>query len=112
MAGDLIPYSQQGFNLENWPQNESDQRDDIDAMGVHFTFPGDQLDYLLETVQQWFDNRDEVSLIDSGATEKQRLGFIVMEWEGYDIDILFQDILRTDPMILDYTIYERAEVYG
>jgi hypothetical protein len=109
---DIVPYNHQGFGLDRWPQQRSDAREDIAAMGVHFTFAGDQLDFLLETVQRWFENRDEVTLIDAGATDKLQQGCIVMEWEGYDIDILFQDILRTDPMIIDYTIYERSEVYG
>jgi hypothetical protein len=103
---DIVP-SGSRFEIETWPQSEPDLREDLLGMGVHFTFPGDQLNFLLHTVQNWFENRDEVVLIDYGITDKQDKGVIVMEWEESDIDQLFLDILRTDPMIEDFTVYER-----
>ncbi len=99
---DIVPY---GFTLDLLPERFEPALEGT-SQGVFFTFEADRLASLLEILERWFEARDEVILVDYGTTDKQGLGCIVMEWEGCEVDILFQDILRTDPMIIDYTIYE------
>jgi len=99
---DLVPY---GFNLDLWPQ-EHGQPLEGGTMGVWFTFEPERLDFLLQTLHRWFEERDEVVLVEFGTTDKQGTGCIMMEWEGCAIDQLFLDILRTDDTILDYATYD------
>jgi len=104
----MVPSGKQGFSLEQLPAMEPNGlgNDGLSAMGVWFTFAGKHLDYLLEKVQSWYEDRDEVVLVDFGVTDKRNLGCIVMEWQGYAPDLLFLDILRTEDMIEDYCVYE------
>jgi len=74
---------------------------------VFFTMSLDFYQMLLEKIAGWFDGRAEVSLTDHGTTDKQGLGFLVLEWQGYEIDPLFLAILRDEEAVEDYTIYSR-----
>ena len=38
-------------------------------------------------------------------TDKQGLGYIMIEWQDYEIDPLFLAILRDEDLVEDYTIY-------
>jgi len=77
--------------------------------GVHFTMPAEHCDWFIEKIYAWFEGRHEVILVDSGVSEKQGTGFIVMEWDGYAIDELFLAILRDEEMIYDFAVYDREE---
>lgn len=101
----LVPYD---FNSQQLPEMEPNElgNPELSGMGIWFTFEAKHLSSLLERVRAWYADRDEVVLVDFGITDKHELGCIVMEWEGYACDQLFADILRTDPMILDYCVYE------
>jgi hypothetical protein len=101
----LVPYD---FNSQQLPEMEPNGlgHDGLAGMGVWFTFESKHLNFLLEKVRAWYEGRDEVVLVDFGITDKRELGCIVMEWEGYACDQLFVDILRTEPMIEDYCVYE------
>ena len=78
------------------------------AQGVFITLDLDRLDAVVETFQVWFSEREDVMFVDQGETDKQGLGFLLMEWTGYEIDRLFLDILDTSDFIEDYTAYGRS----
>ncbi len=102
MAQQLVPYS---FNTDVLPQTQPGDTLPGQFQGVHFTVSTD-IDFLLGKIEQWFEDRDEVILVDSGTTA-QGLGFIILEWEGYEIDRLFLAILQNEESIEDYTVYTR-----
>lgn len=77
--------------------------------GVHFTMAAEQQEWVLEKIQRWFEDRDEIILVDSGVTSKAELGFITLEWDGCQIDPLFLAILRDEDFIEDYAVYIRSE---
>ena len=76
---------------------------------VHFTVIAEQQEWVLEKIQRWFEDRDEIILVDSGVTSKEELGFITLEWDGCQIDPLFLAILRDEDFIEDYAVYIRSE---
>jgi hypothetical protein len=103
----LVPYS---FNTDVLPLEQGQELPGT-YQGIHFTVEDpDNLDMLMDKIEGWFEDRDEVILVDHGQTARG-MGFIVMEWEGYAIDALFIAILKHDDMIDDYSVYTRdAEV--
>lgn len=102
---ELTPYTFRSPALPDMqPVEVSD--DELSGMGVWFLFPASELTENLDTVEVWYEHRDDVVLVDSGVSRKKQIGFIIMEWEGHEPDRLFLDILRTDETIIDYGIYE------
>lgn len=80
--------------------------------GVHFTMQAEQQEWVLEKIESWFADRDEIILVDSGTTSKGNLGYICMEWDGCQIDPLFLAILRDEDFVSDFAVYTRSgEVY-
>lgn len=106
-AQQLVPYS---FNTAVLPPaQQGNELPPGRFQGVHFTV-STEIDFLLGKIEQWFEDRDEVILVDNGTTAKG-LGFIILEWEGYEIDRLFLRILENEETVEDFTVYtRRAEV--
>ena len=77
------------------------------AQGVFLTLEQGKLDTIVTTFQRWFAGRSDVLFVDYGTTDKQDLGFLMMEWLGYEIDPLFLSILDDADFIEDYTEYAR-----
>ena len=105
MAKELVPYTFRSPKLPDM-QPEVLDSDKISGYGIWFLFPASELEENLETVETWYEHRDDVVLVDSGTSAKKKWGFLIMEWEGTEPDRLFLDILRTDETIIDYGIYE------
>jgi hypothetical protein len=104
---ELVPLRFDLAELPELPEIEPVEiSDGLAGMGVWFTFPKGHLNRLTETIETWYEARDEVILVDSGYTEKRRVGYIIMEWEGYECDQFFLDVLLADETILDYGMYE------
>lgn len=103
---DLIPHS---FNAAVLPQEAAQELLEGDYQGVHFTVQPEQYEWVFEKIQSWFQDRDEIILVDSGPTGKAELMFVILEWEGCQIDELFLAILRDEEFIEDYTVYTRSE---
>ena len=85
------------------------------VQGVYITLHPDVLDDLSERMQRWFAGRSEIIVVDVGISDKQGLGFIILEWMECAIDPLFLAILQDAEMIGDYTTYGRSlrgEDYG
>ncbi len=77
------------------------------AQGVFLTLEKEKVDTIVATFLRWFKGRQDVIFVDYGTTDKQDLGFLIMEWLGYEIDPLFLSILDDADFIEDYTAYAR-----
>ncbi len=66
------------------------------------------LNDISEKMAGWFAGRDEVVIVDVGVSDKQGLGFIMIEWMECEIDSLFLAILRDEEIVDDYTVYGRS----
>ena len=78
--------------------------------GVFFTVSPDMpYEQLLAKIEGWFEGRSEVAIVDYGTSDKLDLGYIMIEWLGYEVDELFLAILRDEERIEDYTVYTREE---
>jgi hypothetical protein len=81
-----------------------------EIQGVFFTISPDMpYEQLLAKIESWFDGRGEVVIVDYGTSDKLDLGYIMIEWLGYEVDDLFIAILRDEDLIEDYTVYTREE---
>ena len=79
------------------------------VQGVIFLIEADQLDLIISKIEGWFDERDEIVLVDYGQSDKKGIGTVILEWEGFEIDTLFLAILRDDDLVFDYAVYTRPE---
>lgn len=101
----IVPYS---FTADVVPTVQSQRPTPGMAQGVYITIHPDLLEDLSERMQRWFEGRSEVSVVDVGTSDKQGLGFIILEWMEHEIDPLFLAILRDEAMFGDYTTYGRT----
>ena len=104
---EIAAYSFQGIAVLPLPEGVTRQPGVY--QGVHFTVEASQIDWILEKIERWFDTRDEIILVDAGVTEKAGDGFITLEWDGCQIDPLFLAILRDEPFVQDFAVYQRNE---
>ena len=79
------------------------------TQGVHITIQPEQFEWILEKISGWFSDRDEIILVDAGLSDKQELGQIILEWDGFEIDPLFLAILRDEEIIIDFCVYSTRE---
>jgi|SRR6266487_645313 hypothetical protein len=66
--------------------------------------------HLVEAVnarlKSWFAERDEVSIVDFGDVESEPdLGYLILEWDEWEIDPLFLTILEQDDPIVNDTYF-------
>jgi len=81
-----------------------------EIQGVYFTISPDMpYTQLLDKIMSWFEGRSEVAIVDYGTSDKVGLGYIMIEWLGYEVDDLFIAILRDEDLVEDYTVYTREE---
>jgi hypothetical protein len=105
MAGNIVPsYS---FQSPDLPAPQAVEY--AGAQGVIFTIEPDQLEWIISKIEGWFEDRDEIVLVDHGLSDKREVGTVIMEWEGYEIDPLFLAILRDEELVSDYAVYTRPE---
>jgi hypothetical protein len=105
----IVPYN---FQTEMIPLRDP-TISDPGFNGVHFTFSAAQREFLHSKLEAWFEDRDEVILVDEGDCEKSDLCYIVMEWDNCEVDPLFLAILRDEDIIEDFSTYFRdEEVYA
>jgi len=78
------------------------------TQGVYITLSSTDYQFILNKIIGWFRDYDEVELIDHGVSDKQGLGYIILEWEECEVDRLFLNILRDEEIVEDYTIYTRS----
>ncbi|SRR6266487_2679143 len=104
MSREMVPYT---FGNGVLPQSSGEALPAGTYQGVHFTLEG-PIGPLLEKIEAWFEDRDEVILVAHGVTVRG-LGYIIMEWEECEIDPLFLAILDHEDIIDDYSVYNRDE---
>lgn len=97
------------FDMSEFPFEDEDsyspELGEGQRQGVHFTFASEQEEFLLEKLRTWFKEHDEIILVGHGTTEKKDMCFIILEWDGYEVNSLFLDILADDGRIVDYGLY-------
>jgi hypothetical protein len=102
---EMVPYS---FNITKLPRA---QQQGVtlpgQTQGVYITLSSTDYQFILNKIIGWFRDYDEVELIDHGVSDKQGLGYIILEWEECEVDRLFLNILRDEEIVEDYTIYTR-----
>ena len=106
-SGGLVPTFRETATLPQ-PQRPA-QLAPGTLQAVHFTMAADQQPWILTKIEQWFADRDEVILVATGLTHKAEQGYIVLEWEGMEIDPLFLAILEHESLVDDYSVYTRTE---
>ena len=104
---DLIPHSFAA--IQQLPATTLPMLPEGTSQGVLVTCEMAHLAWLLDKIEGWFEDRDEVILIEHGTTVKAGSGFFLLEWEECGIDPLFLAILRDEPAVLDYAFYTREE---
>ncbi|MBA2395835.1 MAG: hypothetical protein H0V70_24165 [Ktedonobacteraceae bacterium] len=77
------------------------------AQGVYIVLHPDTIDEIEDKMQQWFEGRPQIQIVDVGTSDKQGLGFIILEWMECAVDPLFLAFLRTEAWAGDYTTYIR-----
>lgn len=77
------------------------------VQGVFITMERSAMDDCIPEFQAWFEERDEVRIVNFGTTDKQEDGCMVIEWDGYEIDPLFLTILEQRDEIIDFVVYGR-----
>jgi len=101
---DLIPYGASDFPVSATRPLRAGL-----YQGVHLTCLEENLDQLREFFMRIFEERNEIILVNWGATVKQGLGYIIIEWDGCEVDQMFLDMLRSEEMFLDFSLYIRDE---
>src|SRR5258708_5893522 len=72
---------------------------------IYMTVASQALDPMRAVFERWFERREDVLVVDYGTSDKQEVSFLVVEFWECEPDQLFQDILDTEPLVDDYTIY-------
>ena len=103
---DIVPYS--FTNITTLPRSPRRGGElPGQTQGIYITLSSTDYQFILNKIVGWFRDRDEVELIDHGTSDKVGLGYIILEWEEYEVDQLFLDILRDEEIVGDYTVYTR-----
>lgn len=99
----IVPYS---FNLPSLPKNKQAQPLEPGTLqGVFVVVAPDDQEWILEKFKQWFAERDDVSILDYGISDKRGLGYVLLEWQEYEVDPLFLSILKHEDVVGDFTVY-------
>jgi hypothetical protein len=101
----VIPYSFNG--ITEYPRSQPLPTIPGQAQGVYITLHPDIVDNISMKIAGWFAGREEIEIVDVGISDKQGLGFLIIEWLECEIDQLFLAILRDEELVGDYTVYGR-----
>lgn len=80
--------------------------------GISITVESDALEWIMAKLNEWFEDRDEIILVGHGETSKTEDGFIILEWDGYQVDPLFLKILEHEDKVIDYAEYDYSDEEG
>lgn len=103
MDAEVVPSS---FQTDVLPRKQGQPLAPGMLQGVHLTMAPDDREWIFERIEQWFAERDDVSIVDTGISDKQGIGYIILEWHEYEVDPLFLARLTDEELIEDYTVYE------
>ncbi len=101
----VVPYSFNG--ITEYPRSQQPPTIPGQAQGVYITLHPDVVDDIAAKIARWFAGREEIDIVDVGVSDKQGLGFVIIEWLEREIDPLFLAILRDEELVGDYTVYGR-----
>ena len=101
----VIPYSFNG--ITEYPRSQQLPALPGQAQGVYIILHPDVVDDITAKIARWFAGREEIDIVDVGVSDKQGLGFLIIEWLECEIDQLFLAILRDKELVGDYTVYGR-----
>jgi len=101
----VIPYSFNG--ITEYPRSQQLPAIPGQAQGVYIILTSTDFQFILNKMIGWFSERDEVKLVDFGASDKLGRGYIMLEWTECEVDPLFLAILRDEETVADYTVYTR-----
>jgi len=79
------------------------------TQGVHIIVEGGDLQWLVAMLEEWFERREDVTLIGQGELEKTEDAYLMLEWGEHTIDPLFAAILDHEDRIHAYSIYTQEE---
>ena len=102
----IVPYD---FSSETIPVEATAPLAEGQYQVVHFVLPVDRLQWFLQKIDVWFEDRDEVIMVASGVSMEGE-GFVVMEWEECEVDSLFLKILEHEEAITDVCVYVQEEI--
>ena len=77
--------------------------------GLYISTQEKDVQGIYQMLSRWFSQRLDLQILDYGTSDKQGLGFIIIEWLECEPDALFLDILDAEEAIIDYTLYSREE---
>src|SRR5438876_5729603 len=79
MSAELVPYSFNG--ITQYPRSQASLPAIAgQAQGVYITLSPFVLDDISEKIAGWFAGREEIDIVDVGVSDKQGLGFLMIEW--------------------------------
>jgi hypothetical protein len=96
------PYT---FKTKKLPLDDTELLPD-QMQGVHFTVCSDDIDRVLKALDRWYEEFEIVVLVATGTTN-QGMSFVIMEWEGCEIDPEFIEVLENDETVGDFSVYIR-----
>lgn len=103
----LTPYS---FEMDVLPiPDEPELLPARQYQGVHFTMAEADMEWVLERIEMWVAEREDVILVGQGVTA-MGMGFLLLEWDGRAIDPIFLSVLRHDDTVEDFSVYTRIEL--
>jgi hypothetical protein len=102
MSQELVPYT--GNTVATLPASRGHILPG-EVQGVFFTLPTEVYEAWLDLAEGWFAQREEVTIVDYGITDKQGLGYLIIEWDECAVDPWFLEKLREEEVVQDYTIY-------
>lgn len=100
---DLVPYTGER------PVNQQPLGSGAAFECVVIIVPDEHFDHIMGKIEAWFDDRDDIILVDSGEMVKTEKSYIILEWDGVKVDPLFLKILGEEVMVADYAYYGRGE---
>jgi len=73
------------------------------GQGIYISCAKQDVDALVDMFTHWFTNRDDITLVDAGSSQKGQ-GFVILEWEG-TVERRMLTWLRNQETVDDYSLY-------
>jgi hypothetical protein len=88
------------------PRGSRDSGADLATLGqgVYIACAKQDVDALVDMFTHWFANRDDITLVDAGSSQKGGQGFVILEWEG-EVERRMLTWLRNQETVDDYSLY-------
>ena len=74
------------------------------GQGVYISCATEDVEALVDTFTRWFANRDDITLVDSGSSEKLAEGFVILEWDGR-VERRILNWLQHQAFVTNFSLY-------